>query len=79
MADAVQFAEVDSALRRDGFEPRPPSAEVAAQDEGTCRRLSCARCRTPGLAYRPYLRPGSSGTRYRALAVCLACDAAVEF
>jgi hypothetical protein len=72
-----RFAEVDRTLREEGYVPRPPSAEVAAQDEGTCRRLSCAHCRKPGMSYRPYLLPGRG--RYRAVAVCGGCNEAFEF
>jgi hypothetical protein len=78
---AGRFTEVDRALRSEGYEPRPPSAEVAAQDEGTCQRLSCTQCSKPGLGYRPYLlRDGSrGGARYRAVAVCAGCYEAFEF
>ncbi len=75
------FTRVDRALRSDGYEVRAPSAEVAAQDEATCQRLTCEQCRRPGLTYRPYVRPSAraGGSGYRALAVCARCDAAIEF
>ena len=75
------FARFDRALRRDGYESRAPSAEVAAQDEATCQFLTCEHCRRPGLAYRPYFRPAAraGGRGYRALAVCTDCGVAIEF
>jgi hypothetical protein len=68
-------------LRDEGYEVRPPSAEVAAQDEGMCRRMTCASCRRPGLRYRPYVlpKPESGRPRYRAVAVCVRCAEAIEF
>jgi hypothetical protein len=78
----TSFAELDRALRAEGYEPCAPSAEVAAQDEWTCVRLVCPGCSRPGLAYRPYL--GSRFRRqrhvdYRPLAVCRSCGHALEF
>ena len=68
-------------MRSDGYELRAPSAEVAAQDEATCRRLACENCRNPDLAYRPYVRPGArpGWLLYRAIAVCRSCGDATEF
>ena len=76
-----RFARVDRELRNDGYESRAPSAEVAAQDEATCQRLTCDQCRRPGLKYRPYVLPSAraAGSGYRALAVCARCDVAIEF
>jgi len=76
------FAELDRRLRAEGFEPRSPSGEVAAQDKGICIDLACRGCRRGGLAYRPYLtarfgRP--SRERYRPVAACEQCGQALEF
>ena len=76
------FANIDRRLRAEGFEPRSPSGEVAAQDEGICVMLACRGCRRAGLAYRPYLaaRFGRrSRERYRPLAACDDCGQALEF
>jgi len=76
------FADLDRRLRAEGFEPRSPSGEVAAQDEGICVMLACRGCRRAGLAYRPYLtarfgRPPRQ--RYRPVAACDDCGQALEF
>lgn len=76
------FADIDRRLRAEGFEPRSPSGEVAAQDEGICVMLACRGCRRAGLAYRPYLTPRfgrRSRERYRPVAACDACGQALEF
>jgi hypothetical protein len=82
MVLGTSFAELDGALRAEGYAPRAPSAEVVAQDEWTCVRLVCPGCSRPDLAYRPYL--GHRGRRngraeYRPLAVCPRCGDALEF
>lgn len=76
------FAALDRALRAEGYEPRAPSAEVAAQDEGVCLGLACRACRGPGLEYRPYVGPRfqrRGAGEYRPLAVCRRCGQALEF
>jgi hypothetical protein len=76
------FADLDQRLRAEGFEPRSPSGEVAAQDEGICVMLACRACRRAGLVYRPYLtaRFGRrSRERYRPVAACDDCGQALEF
>jgi hypothetical protein len=75
------FADLDRRLRAEGFEPRSPSGEVAAQDEGICVMLACRGCRRAGLAYRPYLtaRRRRSRERYRPVAACDDCGQALEF
>lgn len=76
------FADLDRRLRGEGFEPRAPSGEVAAQDEGICFMLACRRCRRAGLTYCPYLsqRCGRrSREQYRPVAACADCGQALEF
>jgi hypothetical protein len=76
------FADLDRRLRAEGFERRPPSGEVAAQDEGICVMLACRGCRRAGLAYRPYVTAGVGCPprgRYRPVAACDNCGQALEF
>jgi hypothetical protein len=76
------YAQLDRELRSACYAPKPPSAEVAAQDEWTCVRLACHTCHRAGLEYRPYVGPCFRRPEqhdYRALAVCEACGRAVEF
>jgi hypothetical protein len=74
--------DLERRLRAEGFEPRSPSGEVAAQDEGICVVLACRGCRRAGPAYRPYrtARFGRrSRERYRPVAACDDCGQALEF
>ncbi len=75
------FADLDAQLRLDGYRPGRPAAFIAADDQLLCTLQACRRCRTTGLDYRPYLRPGDDGARpgYRMLAACRECGEAVEF
>jgi hypothetical protein len=76
------FADLDRRLCAEGFEPRAPSGEVAAQDEGICRMLACRGCRRAGLVYRPYVTAGGGcppRARYRPVAACDDCGRALEF
>jgi hypothetical protein len=75
------FADLDRRLRAEGFEPRAPSGEVAAQDEGICFMLACRNCRRAGLTYRPYLARFERRSRehYRPVAACDDCGQALEF
>jgi hypothetical protein len=72
---------LDAHLRAEGFRPGAPTAEVAAQDEGVCARSACARCGSPELRYRPYVRRADNrpGGRYRAFAFCRVCGHVREF
>jgi hypothetical protein len=75
------FDRLDAQLRRDGYRPGRPAADVAADDQLLCTLQACRRCRATRLDYRPYLRFAGDGlrSRYRMLAVCRRCGEAEEF
>ncbi len=75
----IRVEDMDRRLRLAGYRPGSPSAEVAAADAGVCARIACPECQSPGLDYRPYVRPMDSNGGYRPLAVCGACGVAEEF
>ncbi len=76
----ADFTQLDRVLQHAGYVPGPPSAEVAAQDEGVCARMACSVCGSTGVEYHPYVpRSGSAAGAYRAFAVCRACRRAAEF
>ena len=73
-------AAAEQQLRADGFRPGAPahlSQGCYAIDLACCRESVCGQCHHRGLTFRPFHQ--EDGPRYRALAVCPACNFTEEF
>lgn len=72
LADLLASGELSGYARGEPRWSNPANRHIDLQ---VCAGATCAVCRHQGLAWVPFVRPGS----YRAFACCIACGHAEEF